>query len=42
MITIRRATQLDTRQMAELLNQIIDAGGTTAITQPVTRDALWQ
>ncbi len=37
MISVRRAGPLDTSQMAELLNQIIEAGGTTALTQPVTR-----
>ncbi|MBR9650395.1 GNAT family N-acetyltransferase [Thalassovita aquimarina] len=38
---IRRATRLDTRQMADLLNGIIAAGGTTALTDPVTGDMLW-
>lgn len=39
MITVRRATPLDAPPMAELLNGIIAAGGTTARTQPVeTRD----
>ncbi|MDJ0821557.1 MAG: GNAT family N-acetyltransferase [Paracoccaceae bacterium] len=41
MISVRRAGQLDTRQMADLLNAIIAEGGTTAMTKPVTRDALW-
>jgi L-amino acid N-acyltransferase YncA len=36
MITTRRATTLDAPPMAELLNQIIAAGGTTALTRPVT------
>ena len=38
---IRRATRLDTGQMADLLNEIIAAGGTTALTDPVTGDILW-
>ena len=33
---VRRAGSLDTKPMARLLNQIIAAGGTTAITAPVT------
>lgn len=37
MITIRRAGTLDARQMAELLDAIIQKGGTTAHTTPVTR-----
>ncbi len=37
-IHIRKATQLDTRQMAELLNAIIKEGTTTALTRPVTGD----
>lgn len=36
MIQVRRATPTDTAEMAELLNEIIEAGGTTAITKPVT------
>lgn len=36
MISVRRAGTLDTRQMAELLNNIIAQGGTTALTTPVT------
>ncbi|QIE46181.1 GNAT family N-acetyltransferase [Pseudohalocynthiibacter aestuariivivens] len=36
MITIRRATTLDAGPLAELLNDIIAAGGTTAMTLPVT------
>ncbi|MFD0859371.1 GNAT family N-acetyltransferase [Roseovarius aquimarinus] len=36
MITVRRATPLDAPPMAELLNQIIEKGGTTAHTRPVT------
>jgi L-amino acid N-acyltransferase YncA len=35
---IRRAGSLDARPMADLLNQIIEIGGTTAYTDPVTRD----
>lgn len=33
---IRRAGRLDTQPMAELLNEIIALGGTTAMTDPVT------
>jgi len=33
---VRRATALDTGAMARLLNPIIETGGTTAKTQPVT------
>ncbi|WP_136636069.1 GNAT family N-acetyltransferase [Pseudooceanicola onchidii] len=40
MIHIRRAGALDGAAMAELLNEIIRAGGTTAITQEVKRDDL--
>lgn len=40
MITVRRAGDLDAREMADLLNAIIHKGGTTALTQPVTRDAM--
>jgi L-amino acid N-acyltransferase YncA len=36
MITVRRATPLDAPPMAELLNEIITEGGTTAHTRPVT------
>ncbi|MEP4196250.1 MAG: GNAT family N-acetyltransferase [Aliishimia sp.] len=35
-ISIRRALEIDARQMAELLNAIIAQGGTTALTRPVT------
>ncbi|SMX26231.1 Putative phosphinothricin acetyltransferase YwnH [Pelagimonas phthalicica] len=38
MITIRRAGALDARPMAELLNEIIAKGGTTALTTPVTAE----
>lgn len=38
MITVRPAGDLDAREMAELLNAIIRKGGTTAITDEVTRD----
>lgn len=38
-ITIRRAGPLDARPMAELLNEIIAIGGTTAITEPATTDS---
>lgn len=37
MITVRRATLADARQMAALLNEIIALGGTTAMTNPVSR-----
>ena len=36
MIHIRRASTSDARLMAELLNEIIAEGGTTALTDPVT------
>ena len=38
MVEIRHANRLDSRPMAELLNQIIATGGTTALTEPVTAD----
>jgi L-amino acid N-acyltransferase YncA len=37
-ITIRRAGPLDARPIAELLNDVIEVGGTTAYTQPVSTD----
>ena len=37
-IQTRAATALDARQMAALLNAIIEEGGTTALTRPVTGD----
>jgi len=37
MIHVRRAGALDAAPMAELLNEIIAEGGTTAITEPVDR-----
>lgn len=40
MITVRRAIPLDAGSMAKLLNEIIAAGGTTALTEAVTADAL--
>ncbi len=40
MIHVRRAGPLDTASMAELLNEIIEQGGTTAITKKVTRGDL--
>nr|WP_037294790.1 GNAT family N-acetyltransferase [Roseobacter sp. AzwK-3b] len=40
MIIVRRAGSLDARAMADLLNAIIRKGGTTALTKPVTRDAI--
>lgn len=36
MITVRRATPLDAPPMAQLLNEIVGEGGTTARTQPIT------
>lgn len=36
MIIIRPPITLDTPDMARLLNEIIEAGGTTALTRPVT------
>lgn len=39
-ISIRRAGALDARPMAELLNEIIAQGGTTAMTQPVSGEDL--
>lgn len=35
-VTIRRALPIDTRQMASLLNEIIQKGGSTALERPVT------
>lgn len=35
-LQVRRATSLDARQMAQLLNEIITEGGTTALVRPVT------
>ncbi|WP_227269146.1 GNAT family N-acetyltransferase [Roseobacter weihaiensis] len=40
MRTVRRAMALDCRSMANLLNAIIEKGGTTALTRPVTADDL--
>ncbi|MBY6090497.1 GNAT family N-acetyltransferase [Maritimibacter alkaliphilus] len=40
MIHVRRAGPLDTGPMAELLNEIIAKGGTTALTRPVSRAML--
>ncbi|EPX82494.1 GNAT family N-acetyltransferase [Salipiger mucosus] len=39
-ILTRRAGPLDARPMAELLNEIIAEGGTTALTEPVARETL--
>ncbi|MCQ0091068.1 GNAT family N-acetyltransferase [Roseovarius sp. M141] len=36
MITVRRATTLDAAPLAELLNEIVAAGGTTARTRPIS------
>jgi len=40
MIHVRRAGRLDSREMAEILNEIIAAGGTTALTVPVAASDL--
>lgn len=40
MISVRRAIALDWPNMARLLNAIIQEGGTTALTRPVTGDDL--
>lgn len=40
MLTIRPGASADLRQVADLLNEIIALGGTTALTEPLTRDAL--
>ena len=40
MITIRRAGELDARDMADLLNAIIREGGTTALTKEVTANSI--
>ena len=39
-VMVRRAGMLDFRQMAALLNEIVRAGGTTAITGEVAADDL--
>ncbi|MBO9399470.1 GNAT family N-acetyltransferase [Shimia sp. R9_3] len=39
-ISIQPGTQADLRQTADLLNEIIAAGGTTAITKTMTKEAL--
>jgi L-amino acid N-acyltransferase YncA len=36
MITVRKPIELDTGDMARLLNEIIATGGTTALTRPIT------
>ena len=36
MINVRPPISLDTADMARLLNEVIEAGGTTALTRPVT------
>lgn len=40
MIQVRPAMNLDSGSMAKLLNAIIEKGGTTALTRPVTADDL--
>ena len=42
MITIRKAGDLDAREMAELLEAIIQKGGTTAHTGPVSKGTILQ
>lgn len=42
MTAVRIAGALDARIIAELLNAVIKAGGTTAMTNPVTTDELGQ
>lgn len=39
-ITIQKGSTIDLRQTAELLNEIIAIGGTTAMTKPMSRDNL--
>lgn len=39
-ISIQQGTPFDLRQTAALLNEIITIGGTTALTEPLTGDAL--
>lgn len=40
MITVRRAGDLDAREMADLLNEIIRIGGTTAYTEEISAETL--
>ncbi|MEM7596482.1 MAG: GNAT family N-acetyltransferase [Pseudomonadota bacterium] len=40
MMHVRAAGPMDARAMAELLGEIIEKGGTTAMTEPVSRDDL--
>ncbi|WP_299735902.1 GNAT family N-acetyltransferase [uncultured Roseobacter sp.] len=42
MIRVRKAMALDAGSMARLLNAIIEKGGTTALTRPVTGEDLQQ
>ncbi|WP_300438246.1 GNAT family N-acetyltransferase [uncultured Mameliella sp.] len=37
-ISVRRAGPLDARPLADLLNEIIAAGGTTALTRPISTE----
>ncbi|MCH2066968.1 MAG: GNAT family N-acetyltransferase [Shimia sp.] len=39
-ITIQKGSPVDLRQTADLLNEIIAIGGTTAMTKPMSRDDL--
>ena len=39
-ITIQKGSTVDLRQTADLLNEIIAIGGTTAMTKPMSRDDL--
>lgn len=39
-LSVRRAGPLDARPLAELLNEIIAAGGTTALTRPISAEEM--
>ncbi len=39
-IAIQKGSTVDLRQTAELLNEIIAIGGSTAMTKPMSRDDL--
>lgn len=40
-LIVRRGAELDLRAVADLLNEIIAAGGTTALTEPLSRQQVW-
>ena len=40
MLTVRPGSKADLRQVADLLNEIIAIGGTSALTEPLSREAL--